>query len=66
LAAQCFSLLANIGAKNAWMQNLLWIFAACMAVGGLFSFLVPETNGKTLEELGGDEPLPKEMELQHA
>ncbi|KAI9019157.1 major facilitator superfamily domain-containing protein [Hyaloraphidium curvatum] len=57
LAAQCFSLLANIGGKNAWMPNLLWIFTACMALGGVFTYLVPETKGKTLEELGGDDPL---------
>jgi PHS family inorganic phosphate transporter-like MFS transporter len=56
--------LADIGGKNAWMPNLLWIFAACMFAGGLFTFLVPETNGRTLEELGGDDPLPEDVELQ--
>lgn len=54
LAAQCFSLLANIGGPNAWLPNLMWIFTGCMLLGLLLTFLVPETMGKSLEELGSD------------
>ncbi|KAJ3323483.1 phosphate transporter [Boothiomyces sp. JEL0866] len=38
--------------SGAGIQPLLYIFTGVMAGGILFTFLIPETNGKTLEELG--------------
>jgi PHS family inorganic phosphate transporter-like MFS transporter len=43
------------GEKNAGIPQLLQIFALFMFIGLLFTYLVPETKGKTLEELCGDE-----------
>lgn len=61
LSAQGFSLL-----KDAWgVPSLLLIFSGFMLVGFLATFWVPETQGKTLEEL--EEPLsppPKMIELK--
>lgn len=54
LAAQGFSLLKDNGGaagSNAFVYGLLWIFSGFMLVGLLFTFLVPETKGKSLEEL---------------
>ncbi|KAI8619218.1 major facilitator superfamily domain-containing protein, partial [Chytriomyces sp. MP71] len=36
-------------------KPVLWVFAAIMASGGLATVLLPETKGKTLEELSGDD-----------
>ncbi|KAF9914866.1 Inorganic phosphate transporter pho84 [Linnemannia zychae] len=43
------------GVKNSGIPQLLQIFALFMFVGLLFTYFVPETKGKTLEELCGDE-----------
>ncbi|KAK3808096.1 MAG: phosphate transporter [Linnemannia elongata] len=50
-----FSSLKDRGGKNAGIPQLLQIFALFMFIGLLFTYLVPETKGKTLEELCGDE-----------
>lgn len=39
---------------NPWLSHLMQIFAAFMFLGTLTSFLIPETKGKTLEELSGE------------
>jgi len=44
----------NGGDCNPWLNHLMEIFAAGMFLGGLMSFLIPETKGKTLEELAGE------------
>ncbi|RCH85178.1 hypothetical protein CU098_004831 [Rhizopus stolonifer] len=49
-----FGLLKDIGGSNAWIDHLLEIFAFFMLTGLLSSFLIPETKGKSLEELSGD------------
>ncbi|KAJ3312948.1 phosphate transporter [Boothiomyces sp. JEL0838] len=49
IAAQGFDPLKS---QNGGMSMLLWIFAGCCFLGLLFTFLVPETKGKSLEELG--------------
>lgn len=54
-----FGLLKDIGGSNAWLDHLLQIFAFFMLSGLLSSFLIPETKGKSLEELSGELP-PKE------
>ncbi|OLL24310.1 Repressible high-affinity phosphate permease [Neolecta irregularis DAH-3] len=54
MAQVIFSPLANRGGKNQWLNHILQIFAAFMFLGFLSSFLIPETNGKTLEELSGE------------
>ncbi|KAJ3268869.1 phosphate transporter, partial [Terramyces sp. JEL0728] len=49
IAAQGFDPLKT---TSGGVPMLLWIFAGCCFMGLLFTFLVPETNGKSLEELG--------------
>ncbi|RKP12277.1 phosphate:H+ symporter [Piptocephalis cylindrospora] len=57
-----FSNLKDIGGKNAFMDKLLIIFAVFMFLGFCVTWLIPETKGKSLEELGsvGDEPRGEE------
>ncbi|KAI9217790.1 hypothetical protein BC828DRAFT_351141, partial [Blastocladiella britannica] len=40
------------GANNEHMVTVLAIFSVCVVAGTAVSFLLPETKGKTLEELG--------------
>ncbi|KAI9225264.1 MAG: phosphate transporter [Piptocephalis tieghemiana] len=47
-----FSKLKDIGGHNAFMDKLLIIFAVFMFIGFCVTWLIPETKGKTLEELG--------------
>lgn len=49
-----FGLLKDIGGKDAFIDHLLEIFAFFMLTGIFSSFLIPETKGKTLEELSGE------------
>jgi hypothetical protein len=49
-----FFQLKDIGGKNAKIPLILQIFSGFMFIGLLFTWFVPETKGKTLEELGGD------------
>jgi PHS family inorganic phosphate transporter-like MFS transporter len=39
---------------SPWLPHLMQIFALFMLCGTLVSFLVPETKGRTLEELAGE------------
>ncbi|KAJ3343787.1 phosphate transporter [Gonapodya sp. JEL0774] len=57
LAAQAFSLIANIGGTNNNVQATMALFAACCAAGFVFTAWVPETKGKSLEALGGEDEL---------
>lgn len=41
-------------ACSPWLPHLMQIFALFMLCGTLVSFLVPETKGRTLEELSGE------------
>ncbi|KAF9434529.1 Inorganic phosphate transporter pho84 [Entomortierella beljakovae] len=50
-----FSKMKDIGGLNEFIPELLQIFALFMFIGLLFTYFVPETKGKTLEELCGDE-----------
>lgn len=50
-----FSNLKDIGGKDMFIDRLLLIFAAWMFVGLLFTFLIPETKGLSLEELSNEE-----------
>ncbi|KAG0244999.1 Inorganic phosphate transporter pho84 [Mortierella sp. GBA43] len=43
------------GGKNQFIPQLLQIFALFMFIGLLFTYFVPETKGKTLEELCGED-----------
>ncbi|KAI8145933.1 phosphate:H+ symporter [Fennellomyces sp. T-0311] len=60
-----FGLLKDIGQPNAWINHLLQLFAFFMLTGVFSSFLIPETKGKTLEELAGETdsiaPMPEEI-----
>ncbi|KAJ3184647.1 Inorganic phosphate transporter pho84 [Geranomyces variabilis] len=44
----------NNGGTNESMNVVLYIFAAFMAVGALFTAWIPETKGKTLEQLADE------------
>lgn len=50
-----FSKLKDIGGPNAFVGQLLLIFAAWMFIGGLFSIFIPETKGLSLEELANED-----------
>ncbi|KAI7859702.1 phosphate:H+ symporter [Circinella umbellata] len=63
-----FGLLKDIGGDNAWIDHLLQLFAFFMLTGIFSSFLIPETKGKTLEELAGEtesvSPLPEDTKIE--
>ncbi|KAI8332470.1 phosphate:H+ symporter [Chlamydoabsidia padenii] len=55
-----FGLLKDIGGTNKWIDHLLQIFAFFMLTGIFSSFFIPETAGKSLEELSReDQPYNK-------
>ncbi|KAI8868159.1 phosphate permease [Ramicandelaber brevisporus] len=56
--------LRNIGGSNEFVKHLFKIYAGFMALGLVFTFLIPETKGKTLEELSGEEQ-EEFLERQH-
>ena len=37
-----------------YLHNSLFVLAGCNVVGFFFTFLVPESKGKSLEELSGE------------
>jgi len=43
------------GVPNGWVNHLMQIFALFMLMGFFLSWLIPETKGKTLEELSGED-----------
>lgn len=49
-----FSQMKDIGGKNAFVDKLLLIFAAFMFLGLLVTFFIPETAGKSLEEINDE------------
>ncbi|KAI8868166.1 MFS general substrate transporter [Ramicandelaber brevisporus] len=50
-----FFQLKDHGGKNAFVPHLIKIFAVFMAVGFGFTYLIPETAGKTLEEIAPED-----------
>ncbi|KAI0315074.1 major facilitator superfamily domain-containing protein [Amylostereum chailletii] len=50
-----FARLKDIGGKGKFVKHILEIFALFMLTGIFSTFLIPETKGKTLEELSGDD-----------
>ncbi|KAF9188177.1 Inorganic phosphate transporter pho84 [Haplosporangium sp. Z 767] len=50
-----FSQMKDRGGLNEFIPQLLQIFALFMFIGLLCTFLIPETKGKTLEELSNEE-----------
>ncbi|KAF9149112.1 Inorganic phosphate transporter pho84 [Linnemannia schmuckeri] len=50
-----FSQLKDRGGSNAFIPQLLQIFALFMFIGLIVTFLIPETKGKTLEELANED-----------
>ncbi|KAJ2909592.1 hypothetical protein GGI21_001727 [Coemansia aciculifera] len=49
-----FFQLKDRGGKNAFIPQLIQLFALFMLVGLVFTWFVPETKGKTLEELSDE------------
>ncbi|GAA6047400.1 hypothetical protein JCM3770_001286 [Rhodotorula araucariae] len=47
--------LKDRGGKNAWVKHVLELFALFMLTGIFSTLLLPETKGKTLEELSGED-----------
>jgi PHS family inorganic phosphate transporter-like MFS transporter len=50
-----FSQLKNIGGTNAFVKHILEIFSFFMATGLLSTMLIPETKGRTLEDLSNED-----------
>lgn len=50
-----FSKLVNIGGTNAFVKHILELFAFFMLTGIFSTLLLPESNGKTLEELSRED-----------
>ncbi|KAJ1914575.1 hypothetical protein IWQ60_008756 [Tieghemiomyces parasiticus] len=50
-----FSQLKDIGGPNAFINHIIQIFALFMLIGFVFSFLLPETKRRTLEEITGED-----------
>ncbi|KAJ2796485.1 hypothetical protein H4R20_005515, partial [Coemansia guatemalensis] len=46
-----FLQLTDVGGKNNWINHLLQIFGAFMLLGFFVTFWIPESKGKTLEEI---------------
>ncbi|KAJ2735989.1 hypothetical protein IW152_001112 [Coemansia sp. BCRC 34962] len=46
--------LKDRGGKNAFISQLIRIFALFMLIGLVFSWFVPETKGNALEELSDE------------
>lgn len=63
IAAQGFSSLKDIGGVNAFIPQLLWIFSGCMLLGLFATYFIEETNGRSLEEINGEEEQPSELRL---
>jgi PHS family inorganic phosphate transporter-like MFS transporter len=54
LALLCFASMKDIGGTDAFIPYLFIIFGVFMFIGLIFTFLIPETMGKSLEELAGE------------
>ncbi|KAJ1928629.1 hypothetical protein IWQ60_001883 [Tieghemiomyces parasiticus] len=50
-----FSQLKDIGGPNAFINHIIQIFALFMLIGFVFSFLLPETKRRTLEDITGED-----------
>ncbi|KAI0319221.1 phosphate permease [Amylostereum chailletii] len=50
-----FARLSNIGGKNQFLNHILEIFALFMLTGIFSTLLIPETKGRSLEELSNEE-----------
>ncbi|KAJ2374438.1 hypothetical protein IW150_003101 [Coemansia sp. RSA 2607] len=46
-----FLQLTDIGGHGAWINHLLQVFALFMLIGFIVTFWIPETKGKSLEEI---------------
>jgi PHS family inorganic phosphate transporter-like MFS transporter len=50
-----FGVLKDIGGTNQWIDHLLQIFAFFMLTGVFSTLLIPETKGRSLEDLSGED-----------
>ncbi|ORX46900.1 phosphate transporter [Piromyces finnis] len=64
IAAHTFSIIKDIGGHNNFIQGLFGILAGCMFLGFIVSTFLPETKGKTLEELAGEEVIETAPSMQ--
>lgn len=60
-----FSQMKDIGGHNAFVDKLLLIFAAFMFVGFLFTFLIPETACRSLEEINAEYDMSQRHRQPH-
>jgi len=58
-----FSNMKDIGGPNMFMDKLLIIFAAFMLIGFAVTFLIPETKGKSLEEINDEYTQPQRSKV---
>jgi len=49
-----FSQMKDIGGKNAFVDKLILIFAVFMFIGLVFTFPIPETAGRSLEDINDE------------
>jgi PHS family inorganic phosphate transporter-like MFS transporter len=49
-----FGLLKDIGGTNQFIPHILEIFALFMLTGIFSTLLIPETKGRSLEEISGE------------
>ncbi|OUM56229.1 hypothetical protein PIROE2DRAFT_21637 [Piromyces sp. E2] len=67
IAAHTFSVIKDIGGptgSNNFIQGLFGILAGMMFLGFIVSTFLPETKGKTLEELAGEEVIESAPSMQ--
>jgi len=67
IAAHTFSTIKDLGGKtgsNNFIQGLFGILAGFMFLGFIVTTFLPETKGKTLEELAGEEEIENAQPMQ--
>jgi PHS family inorganic phosphate transporter-like MFS transporter len=61
-----FLQMKDVGGKNKGVPLIVQIFSGFMLAGLALTFLLPETKGKTLEELSGENDEDEQEEVKNA